>query len=152
MTSVTRLNRTRVRFRLDVALFAAFLLTLTPQITGMRAHQCLGIGVSTGVIIHLALHWQWIRTILKRVLKPLPLPSRVNVVLDTLLFIVAGTSGGWAASQRRAECCAGADRSGHDVNAVGGHRGHATQPGGLAGLGAGPGAPHGLGRWPRGLP
>lgn len=87
MDSVARFNRNRMRFWLDAALSVAFVLTLVPRITGMRAHEWLGIGMSAGAMIHLALHWRWIRAVIGRYLKPLPRRTRVNAVLDTLLFV-----------------------------------------------------------------
>lgn len=54
MTDVARVDKTRMRFWLDLALFVAFLLTLALQITGVKAHGWLGIGMSAAVVIHLA--------------------------------------------------------------------------------------------------
>ena len=85
-----RLNRTQTRFWLDLTLLVAFLLTLAPRTTGVRAHQWLGIAMAVGVMGHLAIQWRWIRAMLGRYLRPLPLRARSNVVVDSLLFLGSG--------------------------------------------------------------
>lgn len=83
-------NKAQTRFWLDFALFAALLLIMVPRTTGIRLHEWLGIFMSAGVMVHLALHWRWIGTVLRRYLGPLPRRTRINVVVDTLLFLGSG--------------------------------------------------------------
>ena len=52
----------------------------------MTLHEWLGLAFGAGVVLHLLLHWEWIVTVVKRVFKPLPAATRVNAVLNVLLF------------------------------------------------------------------
>lgn len=80
-------NPTRVNWWVDLALFAAILLALAPQFTGMAIHEWLSLALAGGAIVHLLLHWQWIVNVLRRFLGRTSWSARINFVLNTVLFI-----------------------------------------------------------------
>lgn len=77
----------KVNWWVDLALFAAIMLSLAPHTTGMTIHEWLGIGLGAAIVVHLLLHWQWIVTVLKRVFSRTPLATRINLFLNIALFI-----------------------------------------------------------------
>ena len=77
----------RSRLLLDGGLFAALLAVNNPAWTGISAHEWLGIALVTPLLVHLIINWDWtVRTVTNFVDKARN-ASRVNLVVDTLLFL-----------------------------------------------------------------
>lgn len=85
--STHKSNPTNVNLWVDLGIFAIILLALAPRFTGMTLHEWLGIGVGVGIAVHLLLHWHWIVTVIRRFFGQLPMQSRINLILNTVLFI-----------------------------------------------------------------
>lgn len=78
---------TRARLLLDAGLFAALLAVNNPAWTGMSAHEWLGIALITPLLVHLIVNWDWtVKTVL-RFVDAARNASRVNLIVDTLLFL-----------------------------------------------------------------
>lgn len=71
----------------DSAIFVAFLLAMVPHSTGISVHEWLSIALGATVIVHLLLHWKWIVATTTRFFKRIPRGSRINYLLNSLLFI-----------------------------------------------------------------
>jgi len=100
-------NRTKLNFRLNVLIFAAFGVTaLTGGLLGLAVkhspplaffgrtrsvwvdiHSWAGVGLFIGVALHLALNWKWVSGVARRFLK-VAWPIRRNFVLDVLLVVI----------------------------------------------------------------
>lgn len=80
-------NPTKVNLTVDILIFVAFLITTAPQLSGIAIHEWLSIAFAAAAIIHLLLHWQWIVQSTKRLLGKLARQSRINYILNILLFI-----------------------------------------------------------------
>jgi len=100
-------NKTKLNFWLDVLIFAAFGVTaLTGEFLGLMTkhsspltflghprsdwidiHSWAGVGLFTGVALHLALHWKWVSGVARRFLK-VAWPIRRNFVLGVLLIAI----------------------------------------------------------------
>jgi cytochrome b len=94
MNEKIRTNKTnpvKVNYLVDLAIFVAFLISLDPRATGMTIHEWLGIAFGAAVIVHLLLHWKWVAASTRRFLGKLPRATRLNYVLNTLLFIAMTT-------------------------------------------------------------
>ncbi len=72
---------------IDGAMFLAFLVATAPRFSGLAIHEWLSLALGATIITHLLLHWNWIITIGKRLLGKSTWRSRLNYLLNTLLFI-----------------------------------------------------------------
>lgn len=82
-----KLNRTKVDFTIDATIFAAFLISTAPRLSGLAIHEWLGLAFGAAIITHLLLHWQWIVGITKKLLGRVQAAARLNYLLNLLLFI-----------------------------------------------------------------
>jgi hypothetical protein len=83
------LNRTRLNLWLDIALTIAFAIELEYHFTGLRIHELLGVAFGVAMLIHLVLHLDWVWSLTKAFFRLLLHESRLNYVLNLLLFIDA---------------------------------------------------------------
>lgn len=80
-------NKKTTRFWIvDLALFAAFLLTFFMDLTGLAMHQLIGIFVGLLSFYHLILHWNWVKCVVMKCIADVPSKTRLNVVLDAALM------------------------------------------------------------------
>ena len=54
------LARTRLDFWLDALLLVAYTLAYSLGFTGIATHEWLGIGLGAALLVHIALHWDWV--------------------------------------------------------------------------------------------
>jgi hypothetical protein len=78
---------TKTNLVLDIAIFSAFLAASNPSLTGLAVHEWLAVSFAAALVTHLLFHWQWIVTLLKTFFKKLMHVSRLNFVVDGLLFV-----------------------------------------------------------------
>ena len=77
----------RARLLLDGALVAALLVANNPAWTGISVHEWLAIALITPLLVHLIINWDWaVHTVMNFVEKARN-ASRVNLIVDTLLFL-----------------------------------------------------------------
>lgn len=72
---------------LDLTIFTAFLAASNPSITGLPIHEWLSVALTAALVTHLLFHWTWIVNLLKTFLKKFWHSSRLNFVIDSLLFL-----------------------------------------------------------------
>lgn len=82
-----RASATKRNLVVDVAVLAAFLIAGAPRLTGMTIHEWLGIAFGAAIVTHLLLHWQWIVAVTRRFFARMPGGTRLNYILNILLFI-----------------------------------------------------------------
>ena len=80
-------NRNKVNLLVDIAIFGAFLIAMAPQFSGIAIHEWLSIAFGAAIITHLLLHWQWIIEVAWRFFGKTQWISRVNYILNALLFV-----------------------------------------------------------------
>lgn len=78
---------TQINLWLDSALFAALMLALAPALTGLAIHEWLSLALAVAAVVHLLLHWAWIAAAVRRFFGRLSGQARVNLALNSLLFI-----------------------------------------------------------------
>jgi len=80
-------SHTRLKLLLDLILFLVFLVALEPGFSGLAWHEWLGIAFAAAIAVHLLLSWQWIVAVIRRIFAHLPAKTRINAVLNLLLFV-----------------------------------------------------------------
>ena len=81
------MKRTRFLLILDTILFVALVLLIEPRFAGLAIHEWLGLAIALPIVVHLLYAWQWIATTLARLNAKGAWRLRINVLLNTLLFI-----------------------------------------------------------------
>ncbi len=77
----------KTNFWLDVFIFAGFLAALQPRLTGIAIHEWFTLAAAATLVLHVVLHWDWAVGITKRFFRNLFHASRLNYVVDALLFV-----------------------------------------------------------------
>lgn len=80
-------NSNRTKLLLDLGTFAAFLVAMDPRSSGIAIHEWLTIALAAMIIVHLLLNWNWIVEVTKRLFTKGLNGSRINYILNWLLFI-----------------------------------------------------------------
>lgn len=91
----------RNRLLLDLGMFAALLVAFNPGITGLAVHEWLSLATIIPLLLHLIVNWDWTLRVVSTFTERLLHVSRLNLVLDVVLFVVAVTciTSGFAVSQ-----------------------------------------------------
>ena len=79
----------RARLTLDAGLFAVLLVAYYPSRTGLAVHEWLSLAITAPLLVHLVLNWDWVVKIVARFAYKLRSVSRLNFVVDVLLFVAA---------------------------------------------------------------
>ena len=79
------LNRTNLL--IDLGIFAAFLVAMEPGLTGVPIHEWFSLALAGATIVHLLLHWRWIISVTRKFFHNLFHNSRLQYVVDGLLFV-----------------------------------------------------------------
>jgi len=80
-------DRTKLNLFLDVGLVLFFAVEMEVHFTGLPLHELLGLLFAAVVVVHLVLHWDWVVSITRTFFRKLIHESRLNYVLNLLLFI-----------------------------------------------------------------
>ncbi|MBX3086170.1 MAG: DUF4405 domain-containing protein [Anaerolineae bacterium] len=82
-----KINRTKLNLVLDIIIALAFAAEMQYRFVGLRNHEILGLAFGAAIIVHLALHVQWIVGVTKRFFKNLLHQSHVNYILNIALLV-----------------------------------------------------------------
>ena len=80
-------NRTKLKLVLDILIFIAFLIAMEPRSSGITIHEWLATSLIAVLTVHLLLSWDWIARLTRRFIGKLNSQSRLNYVLNWILFI-----------------------------------------------------------------
>lgn len=80
-------SQTRLKLMIDIAIFIGFLITMDPRSSGLTVHEWLATSLIAGLVVHLLLNWDWIVQITRRFIDRVNSQTRVNYLLNRLLFI-----------------------------------------------------------------
>ncbi len=80
-------SQTKTKLVIDVLIFCAFLIAMDPHSSGIAVHEWLATSLIAVLIVHLLLSWDWITQITRRFLGKINSQSRLNYILNWLLFI-----------------------------------------------------------------
>jgi cytochrome b len=79
------MNKTNLA--IDFGIFAAFLIAMEPNLTGVSIHEWLSVALAATIIVHLLMHWKWIISVGKTFFVKLFHSSRLKFFVDVLLFL-----------------------------------------------------------------
>ena len=80
-------NKTKTNLLVDGISFFGFLAMSNPSLTGLPIHEWLGISFIAVLVTHLVLHWDWVVNMTKTFFNKLIHESRLNYVVNALLFV-----------------------------------------------------------------
>lgn len=81
------LSQTKSKLWIDIIIFIVFLVTMEPGLSRLPVHEWLTLSMIVGMIVHLLINWDWIIEITRRFLGKLGGQTRINYILNWLLFI-----------------------------------------------------------------
>ncbi|MCX6373801.1 MAG: DUF4405 domain-containing protein [Actinobacteria bacterium] len=79
----------RSRLWLDLALFGALLVAYNPSWTGLALHEWLCAAAIAPLLFHLAINWEHAMAIARRFAEHVRHTPRLNLVVDSALFVSA---------------------------------------------------------------
>lgn len=80
-------NQTKWKLAVDLGILLGFLIAMDPHSTGITIHEWLSTSMIAALVVHLLLNWDWIVQVTRRFFSAVNLQSRINYVLNWLLFI-----------------------------------------------------------------
>ncbi len=80
-------SSTRIKLTVDLVIFFAFLIAMDPRSSGIAVHEWLASAALAALVVHLLLSWDWIVQISRRFFGRVNLQTRINYLLNWLLFI-----------------------------------------------------------------
>jgi hypothetical protein len=81
------LSQTKSKLWIDILIFVVFLVTMEPGLSRLPIHEWLSLSMIVGMLVHLLINWDWIIEISRRFLGKLGGQTRINYILNWLLFI-----------------------------------------------------------------
>ena len=82
-------SQTKLKLIIDIGIFIGFLIAMEPHASGLTIHEWLATALIAVLIVHLLLSWDWITQITRRFIGRMNRQSRINYILNWLLFIDA---------------------------------------------------------------
>ena len=79
-------NQTKLKLAIDIAIFIAFLVAMDPRSSGIAVHEWLAVAALAAIVVHLLLSWDWIIQISRRFVGKLSGTTRINYILNWLIF------------------------------------------------------------------
>jgi hypothetical protein len=72
---------------LDLALTASMLALFSVNLTGLRLHEWLGLGICILIPTHMLVNWNWLASTTRLLLSSLPWRVRLRYLLNASLFV-----------------------------------------------------------------
>lgn len=87
MSQLKVISQNKTKLIVDLVIFVGFLVAMEPHKTGLAIHEWLTLTAIAAILFHLLLSWQWIAKITTRFFRSMPARTRINYLLNVLLFI-----------------------------------------------------------------
>lgn len=78
----------KTRYVLDALLLISFMLVSAPQVTGVPLHEWISLIFIVPFIIHLLLHWDWLKKSFSRVTNKISAKERFNTLWNYLIYLI----------------------------------------------------------------
>ncbi|PMG40937.1 cytochrome b/b6 domain-containing protein [Shewanella sp. 10N.286.52.B9] len=72
---------------MDALLLIGFILVCAPKATGVLLHEWLSLLFIVPLVIHLLLHWDWLKALPKKFVSQLSGEARFNAVWDFIFYL-----------------------------------------------------------------
>jgi len=79
-------SQTKIKLVIDIIIFFVFLIAMDPRSSGIAVHEWLATSALAALVVHLLLSWDWIVGITRRFAGRVNNVSRINYILNWLLF------------------------------------------------------------------
>lgn len=79
-------NANKINLSLDISVFIAFLSSFWLDLTGLSLHQWLGVSIAAVVLLHIVLHWNWVKSVTQRFFSRTSNQARLYYLVDALLL------------------------------------------------------------------
>ena len=91
----------KTRWVWDVVLLVSFIIVSIPQSTGLAIHEWASVVFVVPFIIHLILHWDWMKNLPSTFVQKLTASDRFNIIWDAALYfmMIFVTFSGFLASE-----------------------------------------------------
>jgi hypothetical protein len=80
-------NLSKARYVMDALLLVGFVLVCVPQTTGLAIHEWGSLLFIIPLVIHILLHWDWIKTLPQNFARRLNTKSRFNAIWDFIFYL-----------------------------------------------------------------
>jgi hypothetical protein len=80
------MNKQQRNWIIGAVMFGGFLATFFLDLTGLSLHQWLGMGVGALAAYHLLTHWDWVKSVSRRMLGPVFRQAQAYYLVDAGLF------------------------------------------------------------------
>jgi len=80
-------NNNKTNLLLDLGIFIAFLASFWLDLTGLSLHQWLGVSIAAVVLVHIGLHWNWVKSVTLRFFGRTSNQARLFYLVDILLLV-----------------------------------------------------------------
>lgn len=80
--------RSAAIFILDSLLLIAFILLLSPRMTGLPRHEFIGTAFVIPILLHLLIARPWVRGAVRNVVRTSHPRTRINLILNIILFVL----------------------------------------------------------------
>jgi len=84
-------NKQKLNWIIDAVLFAAFIICFLSDLTGLMAHQILGIVIAVLCALHFILHWTWVKSVTVRFFRRTSRQARNFYIADIGLTLGLAT-------------------------------------------------------------
>jgi len=85
---IKRSNQNKLNLYVDMGIFILFVILSAPQATGVVLHEWLSLLFVVPFLIHILLHWSWVKKVTGRFLRKLPGETRFNYFCNLVLFVL----------------------------------------------------------------
>lgn len=91
----------KTRWVWDVILLVSFVIVSIPQSTGLAIHEWASVVFIVPFVIHLILHWDWMKNLPATFVQKLKASDRFNIIWDAALYfmMIFVTFSGFLASE-----------------------------------------------------
>ena len=76
----------------DTVMLFSFTALMSWRLTGVPVHEWLAVAFLGLIVVHLMIHWGWVETRTRKAVRTPSPRTRINLLLNTLLFLAMGTA------------------------------------------------------------